>query len=87
MGSIENIPTPNPEKKGIPKITKKEWLEHSGGEPDDEEFKAWMEDKGIEFDDHDIAKIDLDGEIVETKKDDFGTIIEEPDAIIEKASA
>ena len=87
MGSIENIPTPNPEKKEIPRITKKEWLEHSGGKIDDKEFKAWMEDKGIEFDDNDIAKIDLDGEVVETKKDDFGTIIEEPDAIIEKASA
>ena len=84
--NFENISTPEKEKN-IPKITKEEWLKYSGGDEGDEEFKKWMEARGIEFDDAGVAKVDLDGEVIETKKDDFGTIIEEPDTIIEKASA
>ena len=79
--SFESISTPEKEKS-IPKITTEEWLEHSGGNIDDEKFRAWMKDKGIEFDEDGIAEVDLNGEVVRTSKDDFGTIIEEPDAIL-----
>jgi len=44
-------------------------------------------EKGIEFDDNGNTEVELDGEIVKTSEDDFGTIKQEPDAIIEKASA
>lgn len=86
MSLFENIATPEKEKK-IPEITTEEWIKYSGGNKEDEEFKAWMEAKGMEFDDNGITEVNLDGKIFKTKEDDFGTIIEEPDAIIEKASA
>jgi len=84
--NFESISTPEKEKE-IPKITAEEWIRYSGRNKEDEEFKAWIEKKGIEFDDNGIAEIELDGEVVRTSEDDFGTIIQEPDAIIEKASA
>jgi len=84
--SFESISIPEKEKK-IPEITSEEWIKYSGGNKNDEEFKAWMEEKGIKFDNNGNVKVELDGEIVRTTEDDFGTIIEEPDAIVEKASA
>ena len=84
--NFESISTPEKEKE-ISKITAEEWIRYSGRNKEDEEFKAWIEKKGIEFDDNGIAEIELDGEVVRTSEDDFGTIIQEPDAIIEKASA
>lgn len=84
--SFESISTPEKEKS-IPKITAEEWLKYSGCKGDDEEFKAWLEEKGIEFDKFGVTEIELDGDVIKTKKDDFGTIIEEADAIIEKFRA
>lgn len=74
--SFETISTPEKEEK-VPSITSEEWLEHSGADPSDEEFQKWLQKKGIKFDDNGVAKMELDGEVVATKKDDFGTIIEE----------
>lgn len=84
--NFDKIPTPEEGKK-IPEITTEEWIKYSGGKKNDEEFKAWMEEKGIEFDDNGITEVNLDGKRFKTKEDDFGTIIEEPDAIIEKSRA
>ncbi len=84
--NFESISTPEKEKE-IPKITAEEWIRYSGRNKEDEEFKAWIEKKGIEFDDNGIVEVELDGDVVRTSEDDFGTIIQEPDAIIEKASA
>jgi len=81
--NFESISTPQ-EEKNIPKITAEEWIKHSGGDINDEEFKTFLEEKGIEFN-NGIAEIELDGKVIQTKEDDFGTIIEEPDAIIEKS--
>ncbi len=84
--SFEGISTPEKEKN-IPKITAEEWIEHSGGDMNDKEFKAFLEAKGIEFNENGVAEVELDGQVILTKEDDFGTIIEEPDAIIEKSIA
>ena len=85
---FENISTPEKEKN-IPKITTEEWLKYSGGNKDDEEFRKWMEARGIEFNNDRVAKVNLDGDIIETSEDDFGTIIEDedPDHILEKSKA
>jgi len=85
--SFENISTPEKEKN-IPKITTEEWLKYSGRDKSDEEFQKWMEQKGIEFE-NGVAKVNLDGDIIETKEDDFGTINEDedPDHILEKSKA
>ena len=82
--SFEKILTPEKEKD-IPKITTEEWLKYSGGNKDDEEFKKWIEEKKIEFDDNGITVVNLDGEIIETKEDDFGKIIQEPDTIAKES--
>ncbi len=79
MGFEKNL-TPEKEKD-IPRITTEEWLKYSGGNKDDEEFKKWIEEKGIEFDENGITVVNLDGEVIETKEDDFGKIIQEPDTI------
>jgi len=84
--NFESISTPQKEKN-IPKITTKEWMENSGGDINDKEFKAFLEEKGIKFNEDGVTEIELDGQVIQTKKDDFGTIIEEPDAIIEKSIA
>jgi len=86
--SFEEIPTLE-EKKDIPKITTEEWLKYSGGNKDDEEFRKWMEARGIEFDKDGVAKVNLDGNVIKTSEDDFGTIIEDedPDHILEKSKA
>ena len=84
--SFENISTPEKEKD-IPRITSEEWLKYSGGKKNNEEFKKWLEKKGIEFDDDGVAKVNLDGDIIETNEDDFGTINEDPDHILEKSKA
>ena len=83
--NFESILTP--EKKKTPTITSEEWIKYSGGDMNDEEFKIFLEKKGIEFNEDGVTKIELDGKVIQTKKDDFGTIIEEPDAIIEKSTA
>ena len=84
--NFENISTPEKEKD-IPRITSEEWLKYSGRNKSDEEFQKWLEGKGIEFDNEGFAKLDLDGEIIETKEDDFGTITEDPDHILEGSKA
>ncbi|TRZ82107.1 hypothetical protein D4R86_01865 [bacterium] len=84
--NFEGISAPEKERN-IPKITAEEWIKHSGGDMNDEEFKAFLEAKGIEFNENDVAEVELDGQVIQTKKDDFGTIIEEPGAIIEKSIA
>jgi len=61
--NFESISTPEKEKE-IPKITAEEWIKYSGGKKDDEEFKAWMEEKGIEFDDNGNTEVELDGDVV-----------------------
>ena len=83
---FEGISTPEKEKN-IPKITAEEWIRYSGGDMNDEEFKIFLEEKRIKFNEDGVAEIELDGKVIQTKKDDFGTIIEEPDAIIEKSTA
>jgi len=84
--NFENISTPEKEKD-IPRITSEEWLKYSGRNKSDEEFQKWLEGKGIEFDNEGFTKLDLDGEIIETKEDDFGTITEDPDHILEGSKA
>ncbi len=84
--SFEGISTPEKEKN-IPKITAEEWIKHSGGDMNDKEFKAFLKAKGIEFNENGVAELELDGQVIKTKEDDFGTIIEEPDTIIEKSIA
>ena len=84
--NFEGISAPEKERN-IPKITAEEWMKHSGGNMNDKEFKAFLEAKGIEFNENDVAEVELDGQVIQTKKDDFGTIIEEPGAIIEKSIA
>lgn len=71
--NFEKISTP--EEKKIPEITTEEWLKYSGGNKDDEEFKTWLEEKGIEFDDNGVTEVELDGDVIKTKEDDFGTIM------------
>ena len=83
--SFENISTPEKEKY-LPKITTEEWMKFSGGDKDDEEFRKWMEAKGIEFE-NGIAEIELDGDVIKTSEDDFGTIIEDPDIVLEGSRA
>ncbi len=83
--NFEKISTPEKEKN-IPRITEEEWLKFSGADKDDEEFQKWMEQKGIEFE-NGVAKVNLDGSIIETKEDDFGTIIEDPDTVLEGSRA
>jgi len=84
--SFESISTPEKEKN-IPRITAEEWIKYSGGDINDEEFKTFLEAKGIEFNENGVTELKLDGKLIQTKKDDFGTIIQEPDAIIEKSIA
>ena len=86
MSIFESISTPKKEKN-IPKITTEEWLEHSGGNIDDEKFRAWMEARGIEFNDEGIAEIELEGDVIRTSKDDFGTIMEDLDTAMGKSKA
>lgn len=83
--SFENISTPE-EEKTIPKITTEEWIKFSGRNKDDEEFREWMEARGIEFNDG-LAELELDGDVIKTSEDDFGTIIEDPDTVLEGSRA
>ena len=64
---FENISTSEKEKN-IPKITTEEWIKFSGGDESDKEFKEWKEARGIEFDNSGIAKVELDGDVIRTKK-------------------
>jgi hypothetical protein len=73
--NFENISTPEKEKN-IPKITTEEWIKYSGSDESNKEFKKWKEERGIEFDSSGIAKVELDGDVIRTKKEDFGTIID-----------
>jgi len=83
---FESILTPE-KKKNTPTITSEEWIKYSGGDMNDKEFKTFLEAKGIVFNENGVTEIELDGKVIQTKKDDFGTIIEEPDAIIEESIA
>jgi hypothetical protein len=72
--SLETISTPQ-EKKDVPKITNEEYLQHFGG--DKENFKEWMESKGIEADENGHATIEIDGKLEKIDvTNDIGKIIE-----------
>ncbi|MDD3098579.1 MAG: hypothetical protein PHU82_02010 [Candidatus Pacebacteria bacterium] len=72
--SFEKISTPQ-EKKDVPKITNEEYLLRFGG--DKENFKEWMESKGIEADENGHALIEIDGKVEKVDvTNDIGKIIE-----------
>jgi hypothetical protein len=72
--SFEKISTPQ-EKKDVPKITNEEYLLRFGG--DKENFKEWMEGKGIEADENGHALIEIDGKVEKVDvTNDIGKIIE-----------
>ena len=79
--SMEGAPSreKNPE---IPKFSMEEWKKYSGGassvELDSDEQRKWMEENGIKFDSG-IVEVEIDGNLTKivTKKDDFGTWVDE----------
>lgn len=85
---LERISTPEKEKN-IPEVSIQEWIRNSGpNKNDDEEVKKWMKEKRIELNSG-IIEIKLGGGIVnmDTDEENFGKLVQDPDAVLEKSNA
>lgn len=85
---FERISTPEKEKN-IPEVSIQEWIRNSGpNKNDDEEVKKWMKEKRIELNSG-IIEIKLGGGIVnmDTDEENFGKLVQDPDAVLEKSNA